>query len=94
MVLWLRFHAPNVESLGSIPGQGTRSHMPQIRVCVQQLKILYATTKTQCSQINNINKYLKIIYKLSKESYDVVPVFTIVQSKKLQFEQGRLLVQT
>ena len=44
--------------------------------------------------MNNINKYLKIIYKLAKESYDVVPVFTIVQSKKLQFEQGRLLVQT
>ena len=32
--------------LGSIPGQGTRSHM-------LQLKILHAATKTQRKQINN-----------------------------------------
>ena len=31
---------------GSIPGQGTRSHVPQ-------LKILHAATKTQPSKINN-----------------------------------------
>ena len=24
---WLRLHAPNAGGLGSIPGQGTRSHM-------------------------------------------------------------------
>ena len=29
-----------------IPGQGTRSHMPQLRVCMPPLKILYAATKT------------------------------------------------
>ena len=29
-----------------------RSHIPQLRVCMLQLKILHATTKTQCSQIN------------------------------------------
>ena len=32
VVQWLRLHAPNARSLGSIPGQGTRSHMPQLRV--------------------------------------------------------------
>ena len=37
--------------LGSIPGQGSRSHMPQPGVCKLQLKILRAGTKTQCSQI-------------------------------------------
>ena len=37
---------------GSIPGQGTGSHMPELRAHVPQLKILHATTKTQCSQIN------------------------------------------
>ena len=31
MVQWLRPHAPNARGLGSIPGQGTRSHMPQLR---------------------------------------------------------------
>ena len=46
MVHWLRLHTPNAGGLGSIPGWGTRSHMPQI-------KILYAATETQQSQIKN-----------------------------------------
>ena len=37
MVQWLRLHAPNAEGLGSIPGQGFRSHMPQLRGCMLQL---------------------------------------------------------
>ena len=46
---------------GSIPGQGTRLHMPQLRVHMLhlksyllqlRLKILQAPTKTQYSQIN------------------------------------------
>ena len=45
VVQWLRLCAPSVGGLGSIPGQGTRSHMPQ-------LKILCAATKSQRSQIN------------------------------------------
>ena len=28
---WLRFHAPNAGGLSSFPGQGTRSHMLQLR---------------------------------------------------------------
>ena len=47
LVQWLRYHTPNAEGLGSIPGQGTRSHIPQLTVCIPQLKILYATTKTE-----------------------------------------------
>ena len=38
VVQWLRLRTPNAGGLGSIPGQGTRSHMPQ-------LKSLHATTK-------------------------------------------------
>ena len=45
VVQWLRLHAPNVESPGSIPGQGTRSHIVQLRVHMLQLKILSAATK-------------------------------------------------
>ena len=46
---------------GSIAGQGTRSHLPQ-------LKIPWAATKTQQSQINEyfkniIAKYTSFIYK-------------------------------
>ena len=28
---WLRLCTPNAGGLGSIPGQGTRSHMPQLK---------------------------------------------------------------
>ena len=45
VVQWLRLHDPNAGGLGSIPGQGTRSHM-------LQLKVPHAATKTQHSQIN------------------------------------------
>ena len=37
VVQWLRLHALNVGGLGSIPGQGTRSHMPQLRVHMPQI---------------------------------------------------------
>ncbi|TEA39692.1 hypothetical protein DBR06_SOUSAS3410160, partial [Sousa chinensis] len=37
-VQWLRLHAPNAGGLGLVPGQGTRSQMPQ-------LKTPHATTK-------------------------------------------------
>ena len=33
---WLRLHAPNVRGPGLIPGQGTRSHMLQLRVHMPQ----------------------------------------------------------
>ncbi|TEA25426.1 hypothetical protein DBR06_SOUSAS11710014, partial [Sousa chinensis] len=45
VVQWLRLHAPKAGGQGSIPGQGTRSHMPQLRVHTSQLKILHAATK-------------------------------------------------
>ena len=45
VVQWLRLHAPNAGGLGSIPGGGTRSHMPQLRVCMLQLKIPHAATE-------------------------------------------------
>ena len=52
VVQWLRLWAPNAGGPGSIPGQGTRSHMPQWR-----LEILHAATKTCRSQIKiNIKK--------------------------------------
>ena len=44
VVQWLTFQAPSAGSPDFIPGQGTKPHMPQ-------LKIPHATTKTQCSQI-------------------------------------------
>ena len=31
MVQWLRLHAPNAVGPGLVPGQGTKSHMLQLR---------------------------------------------------------------
>ena len=36
VVQWLRLRASNAGGLGSIPGQGTRSHVPQLRSHMQQ----------------------------------------------------------
>ena len=61
VVQWLRLHTPGAGGPGSISGQGTRSHMLQLRVCMMQLRTPQATkktedpsptTKTQRSQIN------------------------------------------
>ena len=37
-VQWLRLRAPNSGGQSLVPGQGTRSHMTQLRVCMLQLK--------------------------------------------------------
>ena len=39
VVQWLRLHALNAQDLGSIPGWGTRFHMPQLRVLVQLMSL-------------------------------------------------------
>ena len=38
---------PNAGRLGSIPGQGSRSHKLQLRVHKLQLKVLHAATKSK-----------------------------------------------
>ena len=42
LVQWLRIYAPSVGGLGLVLGLGTRSHMPQLRVYMLQLKSLLA----------------------------------------------------
>ena len=56
MVQGLGCCAPNAGGPGLIPGQGTRSHMLQLRV-MPQLKIPSAATKTWRTQIHK--KHLK-----------------------------------
>ena len=50
----LRLLTPNERGLHSIPGQGTISHMPQLRVCIPQKrsKVLRATINTWHSRMN------------------------------------------
>ena len=45
VIQWLRLRAPNAGGPGSISGQGTRSHVLQLRARMLQLKILHAATK-------------------------------------------------
>ena len=55
VVQWPRLHAPKAWGLSSIPGQGTRSHRPQLKTPHATTKIrdsLCHATKTQYSQIN------------------------------------------
>ena len=52
VVQWLRLRAPNAGGPGLTPGQGTRSHMPQLRVLLLQRRFQHVATKTRCSQIN------------------------------------------
>ena len=54
VVQWLRLHVPNAGVLGSIPGQGTISHMLQLRVRMPQLRLQIpcASTKSWYSYIN------------------------------------------
>ena len=54
VVQWLKLCALNAGGPGSIPGQGTRSHMSELRGCMPQLKISHAITKTHHGQMNNI----------------------------------------
>ena len=51
----LRLHTPNAGGPGLIPGQGTRCHMPQLKVQMLQLVILSASTRTGHNQ-KKINK--------------------------------------
>ena len=57
VVQWLRLCTPNARGQGLIPGQRTRSHMPQ-------LKILHVSTKTRYIQINrySFKKILSVPY--------------------------------
>ena len=52
VVQWIRLHAPNAGALGSIPGQGTRSHVQQLRVYMPQLKILQLRPSTAKNRKN------------------------------------------
>ena len=77
VVQWLRLCTPNAGSLGLIPGRETHSHMPQRRVCMPQLKIMHAATKTWCSQVNNksINYDIFKVIKINKNWIILHPHF-------------------
>ena len=78
---WLRLYIPNAGGPGSIPGQGTRSHMPQLKVCTLQLKIPYATTKTRTAKLTNLKNWKKAGVPLERK---------IRRMRLKEAEKGRL----
>ena len=97
VVQWLRPCAPKARDLGWIPDQGTRSHVPQLRVCKllkmkQQLKILHVinTTKTQHSQGRLCVTFLRTAIILeqgppSKSHFNLIASPKILFSNKVTF---------
>ena len=61
VVQWLRFHTPNVGSLGSVPSQETRSYMLQ--------SSLYAATKAPNNQINKLKEPKKTQTALTPSAF-------------------------
>ena len=52
VVQWLKLCTPNAGGPGSIPGQGTRPHIKQIRVCMPQLRLVQSNKEIK------IKKYI------------------------------------
>ena len=67
LIQWLRFWASSAGGLGSIPGQGGRSHMLQLRVHMLQRKLLHVTTKA-AKKKKIVNWYMKIHLKIIHNS--------------------------
>ena len=71
MVQWLKLCSPNAGGLGSIPGQGTRSHMPKMGARKLQLKKILGATRwikdvTCCSwDLVEPKKQINILLKSS-----------------------------
>ena len=68
VVQWLRLCPPNAWGPDLTPGQGTRSHMRQLRVPMLQLKIPHAAMKTRYHQINN--SYMSKVSDTSRASLE------------------------
>ena len=82
MVQWLRLQAPNAGGSGLIPGQGTGSHMPQVRVYMLQLKISHAATKR--SQI----KQDTFFFKRKLYAKKILHCFVLLYIKLTRLQNG------
>ena len=63
----LRLLVPNSGGPGSIPGQGTRSYTPQLRVHRLQPKIPHSTARQKilCATAKTLHSQIKILFKKS-----------------------------
>jgi len=58
VIQWLGLCAPDAGSLGLIPGQGARSHMPQLRVDMLQLRLGIAKFKKRSPLDSHMTLFL------------------------------------
>ena len=70
LIQWLRFWASSAGALGSIPGQGGRSHTLQLRVHMLQRKLPHVTNKAAKKKKKKkiVNWYMKIHLKIIHNS--------------------------
>ena len=66
VVQWLRLRPSNAGDPGLIPGQGTRSHMPQLRVRMWQLKDPACRNYRFCAATKVPHAATKISYATTK----------------------------
>ena len=69
VVQWLRPCVPSAGGPGWIPGQGTRSYMPQLKVPRAITKTRYSQTKQQ----NRLEAFLNLLLPTSVNSIIAVP---------------------
>ena len=67
VVHWLRLRAPSAGGVGSTLGQGTRSHMLQLKTPHATTKMSRAATKTRCGQISKY--FFKKWQKTNRSAY-------------------------
>ena len=93
MVQWQRICAPDAGFMGSIPSQGTRSRMPQLKSCTPQgrLKSLHVETKTWRSQINKGKKnphhplFIHLLWT-SKAFRVIITELNLLKSLQIDFQ--------
>ena len=86
MVQWLKFCTPNAGG----PGQSlvrTRCHMLQLRVCLTQLKVPHAATKTWSSQINKYILWGFFVFFFNNLSWQIEIPEALVSKPSLSDEK-------
>ena len=86
MVQWLGLHTSNAGGLGSVPGQGTRFHKPQLKI--PRLQVRPSTAKYINKFINIKEKYERFLKMTKKASLFLCNFFGRVEKDECREVQG------
>ena len=83
MFQWLRLHSSNPGGLSETPGQGIRSHMLQLRVCMPELnaRIQHVATETKTKKTKIMASNLITSWPIDEETMETVTDFIFLDSK-------------